>query len=170
MEPRPPTHLWCVWLSTALSAADHPRRPLDGLSLTKEPVHGDESNRRDWAYFGPRALPTLRLANGLPPVRRPLHLPSLHPTTTASDPKSARVFPVPLCCQGRGFGTWECASVLVAGDVVRPAGRSTLTAPARRSRGLGAEAPGGVRGRRGAGSPAPSARKAQGHSALRTAG
>ena len=38
-------------------------------------------------------------------------------------------------CQERGFGALECAPVLVAVKVVRPVGRSTLTAPARRRGG-----------------------------------
>ena len=63
-----------------------------------------------------------------------------------------RVIPAPLCCQGRGFGTFQCAPVLVAVNVVRPVGRSRLTAPARRRGGWGAEAAGGVRGGRRAGS------------------
>lgn len=42
-------------------------------------------------------------------------------------------------CQGRGFALLECAPTLVAVKVVRPVGRSTLTAPARRRDGRGAE-------------------------------
>src|SRR4051794_31471187 len=44
-----------------------------------------------------------------------------------------------LLCQGRGFGAWECAPALVAVKVVRPVGRCTLTALARRRERLGAE-------------------------------
>jgi hypothetical protein len=55
-------------------------------------------------------------------------------------------------CQERGFGTAECAAVLVAVKVVRPVGRSILTALARRRVGFGAGTAGGVRGRRRAGS------------------
>src|SRR3954452_6182658 len=68
--------------------------------------------------------------------------------------RGARVIPVPLCCQERGLGALECAPALVAVNVVRPVVRSTLTPPARRRGGWGAEAAGGVRGRRGAGSVA----------------
>ena len=45
-----------------------------------------------------------------------------------------------LLCQGRGFGVVECAPALVAVKVVRPVGRCTLTAPARRRGRFGAEA------------------------------
>src|SRR3954469_19055354 len=56
-----------------------------------------------------------------------------------------------LLCQERGFGAAECAPALVAVKVVRPVGRCTLTAPARRRGLLGAEpawgfAAGGVTG------------------------
>src|SRR4051794_9755419 len=44
-----------------------------------------------------------------------------------------------LLCQERGFGAAECAPALVAVKVVRPVGRCTLTAPARRRGLLGAE-------------------------------
>jgi hypothetical protein len=50
------------------------------------------------------------------------------------------VFPAPFCCQVGGFGAAECAPALVAVKVVRPVGRSTLTAPVRRRDGRGAEA------------------------------
>ena len=42
-------------------------------------------------------------------------------------------------CQARGLDGLECAGALVAVKVVRPVGRSTLTAPARRRVGWGAE-------------------------------
>ena len=61
-----------------------------------------------------------------------------------------RVTSAPLCCQERSFDAWDCALVLVAVKVVRPVGRSTLTAPARRRGGWLAEAAWGVRGRCGA--------------------
>src|SRR3954453_8726733 len=51
-----------------------------------------------------------------------------------------------LLCQGRGFGALDCAPALVAVKVVRPVGRCTLTAPARRRGLLGAEAAWGVAG------------------------
>jgi hypothetical protein len=50
------------------------------------------------------------------------------------------VIPAPLCCQERGFGVLECAPALVAVNVVRPVGRSTLTARARGREGRGTEA------------------------------
>jgi hypothetical protein len=53
--------------------------------------------------------------------------------------RSDRVLPAPLCCQGAGIGSLECAPALVAVKVVRPVGRSTLTAPARRRVGWGTE-------------------------------
>jgi hypothetical protein len=46
-----------------------------------------------------------------------------------------QVIPDPLCCQGRGPVAFEGAPALVAVKVVRPVGRSTLTAPARRCEG-----------------------------------
>ena len=48
--------------------------------------------------------------------------------------------PAPLCCQGRGPVAFEGAPALVAVKVVRPVGRSTLTAPTRRCGGLAAGA------------------------------
>lgn len=48
------------------------------------------------------------------------------------------VTPAPFCCQDVGIGSLECAPALVAVKVVRPVGRSTLTAPARRRVGWGA--------------------------------
>jgi len=56
------------------------------------------------------------------------------------------LIPAPLCCQEGGFGTAECAPALVAVKVVRPVGRSTLTAPARRRDGRGAEVAQGFAG------------------------
>jgi len=53
---------------------------------------------------------------------------------------SAVNLPAPLCRQGRDLGAFEGAPALVAVKVVRPVGRSTLTAPARRRGGCGAEA------------------------------
>ncbi len=46
----------------------------------------------------------------------------------------------PLYVKGRGLVAFEGAPVLVAVKVVRPVGRSTLTAPARRRGWLAAEA------------------------------
>jgi integrase/recombinase XerD len=48
--------------------------------------------------------------------------------------------PAPLCCQVRGLVGFECAVALVAVKIVRPAGRSILTAPVRLRDGLAAEA------------------------------
>ena len=50
------------------------------------------------------------------------------------------VIAAPLCCQGRGPVAVEGAPALVAVKVVRPVGRSTLTAPTRRCGGLAAGA------------------------------
>src|SRR4051794_8538439 len=49
-------------------------------------------------------------------------------------------------CQGRGLAALEGAPLLVAVKVVRPVGRSTLTAPARRRGGLAVEAAWGSSG------------------------
>jgi hypothetical protein len=46
-------------------------------------------------------------------------------------------------CQGLGLVALECASALVAVKVVRPVGRSILTAPVRRRGGLAVEAASG---------------------------
>src|SRR3954452_10177460 len=67
---------------------------------------------------------------------------------------AAASFRFPSVGQGLVLGGAERAPALVAVKIVRPVGRSTLTAPARRRGGWGAEAAGGVRGRRGAGSVA----------------
>ena len=53
-------------------------------------------------------------------------------------------------CQARGLDGLECAGALVAVKVVRPVGRSTLTAPARLRRRLAVEAASGY-ARTGAG-------------------
>ena len=63
--------------------------------------------------------------------------------STVPSPYTTSVDLTPLCRQDRGFGAWECAPTLVAVKVVRPVGRSTLTAPARRRVGRGAEPPRG---------------------------
>jgi Transposase len=97
---------------------------------------------------------TTRVAFGPKSPDRP-HSPWPCSTSAATDPSSQAgndhgsvrraVFSAPLC-QERGFGTCECASALVAVNVVRPVGRSTLTAPARRRGGWGAEAAWGFAG------------------------
>ncbi len=125
-----------------------------GVGLTARPAAGPNlrDRYRSIAHGSPQGLQPPPL--GIPCATRPQSPPMAafgcipaHGSACGTDPRawqwqtsSTRVTSVPLCRQGRGFGALECAPRLVAVKVVRPVGRCTLTAPARRRGGRGAEA------------------------------